>query len=96
MGTSTSPGVVTGNQNQPLTTNADIAADLVRQANDHMRERRVLLVASVALGTTTSVRAAIRALREWDGGPAAIVAAAIHLVEQLDHATTQPPPGNTR
>jgi hypothetical protein len=69
-------------------TNQELAAGLVRQADDHMHERRVLLVASVALGTTNSVRAAIRSLREWDGGPDAVIAAAAELLEQLV-ATTQ-------
>jgi hypothetical protein len=39
---------------------------------DHaaLNNRKLLLVASVALGTTSSLRAAIRSLQEWDGLPA--------------------------
>lgn len=64
-------------------TNAELAAELVRQADDAMAERRILLVCSVALGTTKTIPAAKRALREWDG-PADIRDGAVKLLDQLE------------
>ena len=66
-----------------MTANADLAAELRRQADDATMRRRVLLCASVALATTTSVPAAIRVLREWDTGPQAIRSAAAELIGEL-------------
>lgn len=65
-----------------MTDNAELAGQLRRQADDAMQRRKVLLTASVALATTTTVPAAIRALTEWDG-PAAIKTAAAELLGQL-------------
>ena len=65
-------------------TNAQLAADLVRQADDAMHNRRVLLVAATALGTTTSVAAARRALADPEACiPAAVRSAALTLLAQL-------------
>jgi hypothetical protein len=64
-------------------TNAELAADLVRQADAAMRERRALLVASTALSTTTTTRGARKALTEWDG-PAEVVSRAAELLDQLE------------
>ena len=63
-----------------MTANADLARQLRDQADDHMRQRRILLVAAVALGDTTTVTAAYRVLAEW-GGPRA--SEAIELLSQL-------------
>jgi hypothetical protein len=65
-----------------MTSNDHLAEQLRRQADDCMHRRKVLLTCSVALGTTTSAGAAIRALRGWDG-PDAIKTAAIKLLDQL-------------
>ena len=65
-----------------MTGNQQLAEQLRAQADDATRQRRVLLCASVALATTTSVPAAIRVLREWDG-PAAIKTAAAELLGDL-------------
>jgi hypothetical protein len=69
--------------------NSELAEQLRRQADDASARRRVLLTASVALSTTPSTLAAIRALGEWNG-PATIKTAAIELLEQL----TRDVPGN--
>jgi hypothetical protein len=63
-------------------TNAELAADLVRQADGHMAERRSLLACSVALGTTKTIPAAKKALREWDG-PGDVRAGAVELLDEL-------------
>jgi hypothetical protein len=65
-------------------TNAELAQQLLRQANDHMHERRVLLVAATALGTTTSIAAARRALADPEACiPAAVRSAALDLLAEL-------------
>jgi hypothetical protein len=64
-------------------TNAELAADLVRQADDHMADRKAALCAAVALGTTTSLAGARKALREWDG-PGEIRDGAVKLLDQLE------------
>jgi hypothetical protein len=63
-------------------TNADLARQLVAQADDAMHRRKALLCASVVLATTSTVPAAVRALSDWDG-PADIKAAAIEVLGQL-------------
>jgi hypothetical protein len=45
-------------------TRDEAAAQLRAQADERMRQRRVLLAASVALATTSSPGAAIKAIRE--------------------------------
>lgn len=70
-----------------MTANADLAEQLRRQADGAIARRRVLLTASVALSTTTSIPAAIRALGEWNG-PVAIKTAAIELLDDLTRKET--------
>jgi hypothetical protein len=65
-----------------MTANAELAEQLRRQAGDAIARRRALLTASVALSTTNSIPAAIRALAEWNG-PVVIKAAAIEVLEQF-------------
>jgi hypothetical protein len=64
-----------------MTPNAELAARLLVQADDAMRQRKILLCARVALSTTTTTASAVRALRDWDG-PAEIRDAAIALLDQ--------------
>jgi hypothetical protein len=70
-----------------VTANAELAEQLRRQADDATARRRALLTASVALTTTTSIPAAIRALGEWNGPPA-IKTAATELLERISAAET--------
>jgi hypothetical protein len=65
-----------------MTPNRQLAEELVRRADDCMRERKAALCAAVALSTTSSVRAAIRALEQWDG-PDAIRQDAITILSEL-------------
>jgi hypothetical protein len=63
-------------------TNAELAAELLRQADDAMVLRKQLLCAATVLRNTKTIPAAKRALREWDG-PSEIVARAVELLDQL-------------
>jgi hypothetical protein len=72
-----------------MTANAELAEQLRRQADDATARRRALLTASVALSTTTSVPAAIRALGEWNG-PGAIKDAATEVLEQISQGVLAP------
>lgn len=63
-------------------TNAELAAQLVRQADDRMAERKAALCAAVALSTTSSVAGAKRALAEWNG-PEPVKRAGIALIDQI-------------
>jgi hypothetical protein len=65
-----------------MTANAELAEQLRRQADDATARRRALLTASVALSTTNSIPAAIRALAEWNG-PVVIKTAALELLDDL-------------
>jgi hypothetical protein len=64
-------------------TNAELAAQLVRQADDAMRDRKALLCAAVALADTKTTSAARRVLAEWNG-PAEVVSRAVELLDQLE------------
>jgi hypothetical protein len=50
-----------------VTANAELAEQLRHQADEAMHRRKALLCASVAVATTATIPAAIRALREWNG-----------------------------
>ena len=63
-------------------TNSELAAKLIRQADGCMSRRRALLCASVALGTTKTIPAARKVLREWQG-PAAVIGEALDIIDQL-------------
>jgi hypothetical protein len=63
-------------------TNQELAAQLRRQADDHLGRRRVLLVAAVALAETTTIAAARKILDEW-AGPGEIRDAARHVLDNL-------------
>jgi hypothetical protein len=67
-------------------TNRELAQQLVRRADDHMRDRRALLVAAVAVGETKTIPAAIRVLREWNG-PAAVISEAVRVLEEQQEVT---------
>jgi hypothetical protein len=68
-------------------TNAELAADLVRRADEAMTQRKILLCCHVALATTKTSAGARKALREWNG-PAGIRDGAVTLLDQL--AATEP------
>jgi hypothetical protein len=64
--------------------NRDLAERLVRQADDAMSRRKVLLVASTALATTTSVPAAKRAITDPDLHiSAAVRSAALTVLDEI-------------
>jgi 2-methylcitrate dehydratase PrpD len=63
-------------------TNAELAEQFRRQADEAMTRRKILLCCHVALSTTASLAAAKRALREW-GGPADIRDGAVTLLDEL-------------
>ncbi len=65
-----------------MTANADLAATARAQADDAMGRRKALLCASVALAETSSITAARKVLREWNG-PEHIRAAALDVLGQL-------------
>lgn len=69
-------------------TNAELAADLVRQAGEAMTQRRVLLVTAVALGESRTVAGARKVLASWDG-PASVRDSALKLLDELTNATTE-------
>lgn len=67
-----------------MTGNEQLAAGLIRQADDHMAERRVLLVTATALATTTTIPAARKVIADPDAHiPGAIRSAALQLLGQL-------------
>jgi hypothetical protein len=65
-----------------MTANAELAAQLRRQADDAIARRRVLLVAAVALAESATIAGARKILDEW-AGPASIRQAAIALLDGL-------------
>ncbi|MGH2843605.1 MAG: hypothetical protein ACRDKL_08480 [Solirubrobacteraceae bacterium] len=67
-------------------SNAELAADLVRQADEHMTRRKQLLCAAVALRTTGTIAGARKALAEWNGPPE-IRDGAVELINQLAEAS---------
>jgi hypothetical protein len=69
-----------------MTGNDHLADQLRREADDCMQRRKVLLTCSVALAQTRSVAAARKVISDWDG-PAAIKAAAIELLGELETTT---------
>jgi hypothetical protein len=69
-------------------TNAELAADLVRQAGEAMTQRRVLLVTAVALGESRTVTGARKVIAGWDG-PASVRDSALKLLDELTTATTE-------
>ena len=74
-----------------MTANADLAAQLRAQADDAMQQRKILLCASVALASTTTIAAARKVLADPELRiPAAVKSAAIGLLGQL----TQDVPGD--
>lgn len=67
-----------------MTGNEQLAADLIRQADDHLVSRKALLVAAAALGTTTTIPAARKAIADPDAHiPPAIRSAALELLGRL-------------
>lgn len=75
-----------------MTSNEQMAADLISRADDHMTSRKVLLAAAAALGTTTTIPAARKAIADPDAHiPGAIRSAALELLGQLatDHSTQE-------
>jgi hypothetical protein len=74
-------------------SNAELAQQLVRRADKHMYERKVLLVTAVALGQTRTPAAARRVLSDPEACiPAAIRSAALTLIDQLTATTERTPP----
>lgn len=69
-----------------MTANDGYAAELLGQANQALHQRRVLLTASVALSTTSSVAAARRTLTGWEGGPPGLIAEAVAVIDALQTA----------
>ena len=68
-------------------TNADLAQRCIAIADEHLADRKAALCAAVALGTTTSLTGARKALREWNG-PTGIRDGAVTLLDHL--AATEP------
>lgn len=66
--------------------NSALAERLLNEAKPLMARRRALLCASTALGTTTTVAAARRALAEWDG-PAEVRQDAIAILDAITAST---------
>jgi hypothetical protein len=67
-----------------VTANAELAEQFRRQADDAMHQRRVFLVASVALASTTTLAAARKVLADPELRiPAAVKSAAIGLLDDL-------------
>jgi hypothetical protein len=62
-------------------TNRELAKRLVAEADAHMTDRKALLCAAVVADRTSSIPAAIKALREWDG-PAEVVGRAMERLQQ--------------
>jgi hypothetical protein len=66
-------------------TNKQLAERLVAEADACTSRRKALLCAAVAVGTTTSIRAAARAMADWDGPPA-IRDQAIEIITGLEES----------
>jgi hypothetical protein len=75
-----------------MTSNADLARQLRDQADNAMLRRKALLCASVALGETQSVPAAIKVIRDCRL-PAEISEAAVELLGQLTQDVPAGAPG---
>lgn len=65
-----------------MTPNDQLAKRAIAIADDHMAERKAALCAAVALSTTSSIRAAKRALEEWPG-PESIKRDGLALIDTL-------------
>ena len=85
----TPPGDPLSHTTQARQANRRHAAQLLDEARPLLARRQALLAASVALGDTASVPAALDALRSWPG-PEEVRAAAIAIVQGLRHAAGTP------
>ena len=75
-----------------MTANAELAEELRARADDAMHQRRVFLVASVALASTTTLAAARKVLADPELRiPGSVKSAALELLGQL--AQDVPAPG---
>jgi hypothetical protein len=71
-----------------VTANDEYAAELLAQAARALHTRRVLLTASVALSTSSSIAAARRVLTGWEGGPPGLIAEAVAVIDAIRAETT--------